>query len=195
MNRAALAAAAALLGGGLWLYLRDSQAATLDRAPAPSIADQIESTLEDAMNAIRPSWTLPAAGEPYRIALSEAEDRYSIVRNLLARQLDIESDHFNPAVIDGTRRSRAGAIGIAQFMPATAVELKIDPTNPFASIDAAGKYMRQLYARFGDWRQALAAYNWGQGNQAKDLRDGIVGNEWPAETRSYVEKIAGVILV
>ena len=130
------------------------------------------------------TWQLPAAGDPYREAIEAAEIAYAIPRNQLARQLDIESDHFNPDVIAGRRLSRSGAIGIGQFMPATAAERGLDPTDPFASIDAAAAYMRELYDKFGTWEAALAAYNWGQGNVA---RKGL--SAAPAETRTYVATI------
>lgn len=129
------------------------------------------------------NWKPPAAAAPYLEAIAQAEARNGLPKNLLARQLHQESA-YKPAVIQGKQKSATGAIGIAQFMPATAKEFGIDPTNPWQSIDAAGKYMRQLYNRFGTWQLALAAYNWGMGNVA---RNGIA--KAPTETQNYFTKI------
>src|SRR6267378_1724908 len=67
-------------------------------------------------------WNPPAAAAPYVGAIAAAEAKYGLPSNLLARQLDIESDHYAPDVIAGRRLSSAGAIGIGQFVPATAAE-------------------------------------------------------------------------
>lgn len=129
------------------------------------------------------SWTPPAAAAPYLGAIQAAERAYGLPSMLLARLLYQES-RYRPDIISGATRSSAGAVGIAQFMPATAAELGIDPRDPWSSIDAAGRYLAQLYRRFGDWALALAAYNWGQGNVA---RSGLAAA--PAETRAYYSQI------
>ena len=131
-------------------------------------------------------WSPPAAAAPYASAIAQAESRYGLPANLLARQLDIESNHFDPQVIDGTVKSRTGAIGIGQFMPATAAERSLDPTDPWRSIDQAAADMRAMYDKFGSWAAALAAYNWGQGNVQ---RKGLAAA--PLETREYIAAILG----
>jgi soluble lytic murein transglycosylase-like protein len=130
------------------------------------------------------SWSPPSRAQPYLGAIADAEARYGIPHNLQARQLDIESDHYAPDVIDGTRISPTGDIGIAQFQPATAAELGVDPTDPFASIDAAARYLRSLFDQFGSWDAALAAYNWGPGNVQ---RRGL--GAAPSSTVAYYSKI------
>jgi len=130
------------------------------------------------------TWSPPDRAQPYLNAIADAEARYGIPHNLQARQLDIESDHYAPDVIDGSRISATGDIGIAQFQPATAAELGVDPTDPFASIDAAARYLRQLFDQFGSWDAALAAYNWGPGNVQ---RKGLAAA--PASTVAYFSKI------
>jgi soluble lytic murein transglycosylase-like protein len=71
-----------------------------------------------------------------------------------------------------------------QFMPATARSLGIDPSDPFASIDAAGRYLAGHLKTFGSVSLALAAYNAGAGNVKK------YGGIPPfAETQNYVKKI------
>jgi len=63
------------------------------------------------------------------------------------------------------RVSRAGARGLMQFMPATALRYGLaDPHDPIAAIDAAARYVRDLSTRFGNRADLmLAAYNAGEG--------------------------------
>ncbi|HEV3195711.1 MAG TPA: lytic transglycosylase domain-containing protein [Candidatus Cybelea sp.] len=67
---------------------------------------------------------------------------------------------------DAQAVSSAGAIGIAQFMPATAADVGVDPYDPFAAISAAaelvGGYVAAYRQRYADsYAAALAAYNAG----------------------------------
>jgi soluble lytic murein transglycosylase-like protein len=102
---------------------------------------------------------------------------------LLAAQLYAESN-FNPFA-----RSSAGALGIAQFMPATARALGLaDPFDPARAIDAQAHLMRDLLRRFGSVPLALAAYNAGP---APVAACGCVPN-YP-ETRGYVARILGLM--
>jgi hypothetical protein len=133
-------------------------------------------------------WSPPASAEPYLGALSQAEQKYGLPPQLLTRQLDIESDHFAPDVVNGNRPSRTGAIGIGQFEPATSTALGIDPTSPSQAIDAAAKMMRRLFDKFGSWEAALAAYNWGEGHVQ---RQGLAAA--PQETKDYINAILGPI--
>lgn len=131
------------------------------------------------------SWEPPARAQPYLGAIAEAEARYGLPHNMLARQLWQES-RFRSDVIDGSTRGSSGEIGIAQFMPATAADYSVDPFDPFASIDAAARYDRDLFDRFGSWDAALAAYNWGPGNVSNR---GIQAA--PASTVAYYSGILG----
>lgn len=129
----------------------------------------------------------------YANAIREAENRYGIPRDLLGRTLYQES-RFRPDIISGEKRSPVGAQGIGQFMPATAAEYGLtDRTDPFASIDAAGRYLRDLYRMFGNWQSALMAYNWGPGNVQKYNRGENV--TVPMETSTYVAQITADVPV
>lgn len=138
----------------------------------------------DASAYVRPaSLSTGAAGAtsksaPYESAFTAAEQKYGLPSGLL-RAVAKQESGFDP-----TARSRAGATGLMQFMPATARSLGIDPTDPFASIDAAGKYLSGHLKTFGSVALALAAYNAGAGNVKK------YGGVPPfAETQNYVKKI------
>ena len=112
-----------------------------------------------------------------------AEDQNGIPHDMLARLLYQES-HYRADIIDGRTKSPVGALGIAQFMPATAQQLGINPLDPFQAIDGAGRYLASLYRQTSSWSQALAAYNWGIGNVTRRGLDSA-----PTETRNYYTQI------
>ena len=97
--------------------------------------------------------------------LRRAAQRWNVSATLLAAQIYAESN-FNPFA-----RSRAGAQGIAQFMPATARAYGLaNPFDPEQAIDAQAHLMRDLLRQFGSVPLALAAYNAGPGRVSSRLR-------------------------
>lgn len=116
---------------------------------------------------------------------------------------------FNP-----NARSRASAVGLWQFMAGTARDygLRIDSyvderRHPEKSTDAALNYLADLYAEFGAWNLAAAAYNSGAGRVARIMREetgderGVEADFWrirqrlPVETRHYVPLIYAAAIV
>jgi Transglycosylase SLT domain/SPOR domain len=85
--------------------------------------------------------------------------------------------------------SRAGAQGIAQFMPATASGVKLaNPFDAVAAIDKSAQLLRDLRMQFGNLGLAAAAYNAGP----KRVSDWLVGRRLlPQETVHYVRIITG----
>jgi transglycosylase-like protein with SLT domain len=85
--------------------------------------------------------------------------------------------------------SRAGAQGIAQFMPRTAVQFGlINPFEPIHALNVSGKFLRDLNAQFGNLGLAAAAYNAGP----RRVSDWLAKRgDLPTETRNYVVRITG----
>jgi soluble lytic murein transglycosylase-like protein len=132
------------------------------------------------------AWAIPEINRkraaPFLAAFASAESKYGLPPDLLNRVAYQES-RYNPEA-----KSPVGAVGIMQFMPATAAEFGINPADPFQSIDAAGRYLAQLYKMFKSWPLAIAAYNWGPGNMQKHIakHGGLNVAALPDETRKYL---------
>lgn len=106
-------------------------------------------------------------------------------------------------------KSPVGALGLWQFMPATAkyVGLEVSSSvderlNVEKSTAKAAEYLLSQYETYNDWLLALAAYNCGAGNVNKALKKAGGGDYWkirkylPRETQNYVPKfIAAVYLM
>ena len=103
--------------------------------------------------------------------------RYHLEAAVLLWQTHQESG-FNP-----NARSSAGAMGIAQFMPATAATYQIDPWNPWQSLDGMARYDLDSLRAFWDWSGTIAttfggnrnAYAWGLALAAYNAGGGHVG--------------------
>ena len=110
------------------------------------------------------------------------------------------------SALNPTAGSHAGAKGLWQFMSATAREngLKISTLvderyDPVRETEAACRFLKTLYTRYGDWFLVLAAYNSGPGTVNKAIiRAGNVKNYWaisrylPVETQNYVPAFIAV---
>jgi hypothetical protein len=99
------------------------------------------------------------------------------------------------------QRSRVGAAGFWQFMPKTApsyglyLDGEVDERyNPYKSTDAACKYLKQAYRKFGNWTAAAASYNCGMGGYNRRAKRQGSYNFYdlflPNETMRYVFRIA-----
>jgi Soluble lytic murein transglycosylase and related regulatory proteins (some contain LysM/invasin domains) len=106
--------------------------------------------------------------------------------------------------------SSAGALGMWQLMPerAKALGLKIDcwvdeRKDPEKSTRAAAKYLKQLYALFGDWPMALSAYNRGEYGLMRDMKNANCGTlvearqkkALPLETERYVPRFMACVII
>ena len=115
------------------------------------------------------------------------------------RALPVIESALNPTAV-----SRMGAAGLWQFMPATGrlygleVNTLIDERyDPVLATRAACRYLKDMYALFGDWLLSIAAYNCGPGNVNKAIARSGGKTFWeiydylPRETRGYVPAFIG----
>jgi hypothetical protein len=115
------------------------------------------------------------------LAASAAENDLPI--DFLTRLIWQES-RFDPTAV-----SRAGAQGVAQFMPATASWRGLaNPFDPVEAITKSAKLLHDLRREFGNLGLAAAAYNAGPGR----VRGWLAGRRGlPRETRAYVSIVTG----
>jgi hypothetical protein len=99
-------------------------------------------------------------------------------------RLLFQESRFNAGAV-----SPAGALGIAQFMPATAADVGLDnPFDPVQAITASARFLRTLVSQFGNLGLAAAAYNAGPGRVQNWLSK---KGKLPEETQGYVKVITG----
>jgi cell wall-associated NlpC family hydrolase len=114
----------------------------------------------------------------YVTTVEQAASANGIPSSLLAGLIQQESG-FNPDAV-----SSAGAEGIAQFMPATAAGMGVDPYEPTSAINGAAEMLGSYTRQFGSYADALAAYN--AGSSAVERYGGIPPY---AETQAYVPSV------
>lgn len=152
------------------------------------------------------------------LAALQRGDRYRpMIRAKLARSkipLAFEALPMAESAYRFDARSRAGAVGLWQFMPASArhyglhVGKKLDQrTDPARATDAGVKYLKFLNKKFGKTSVLLsvAAYNAGEGRIARVVRkSGLkrgkrgyshVVRHLPKETRGYVPEFLAAALI
>jgi len=105
--------------------------------------------------------------------------------------------------------SKARALGLWQFIASTAYRYDLrrdrwvdDRMDPERSTQAAITYLKVLHGLFGDWTTALAAYNCGEGNVLRVIRQQHVNyldDFWdlyprlPLETARYVPRFLAAL--
>jgi soluble lytic murein transglycosylase-like protein len=92
--------------------------------------------------------------------------------------------------------SPAGALGPMQTMPGTLVDpgYGVTPASDMSQAEMARvgvEYIAAMNKKYGDPKDAVAAYNWGPGNMDKWIASGRDINSMPLETRNYIEKTVG----
>ncbi len=117
--------------------------------------------------------------------------------------LSVQESGLNPTIV-----SRAGAVGLWQFMPATGNSYGLyqdgyrDDRRDFEkSTDAAAHLLKDLYRSFDDWYLAFSGYNAGPGRVRSAIRKSGSKDFWslrgylPGETKNYVPSIIALSYV
>ncbi len=121
--------------------------------------------------------------------------------------LSMVESGFSPAIVSSKK-----AVGLWQFMPATAKHYNLSVDNsfdercdPVSSTNAAINYLSKLHRQFGKWYLAAMAYNCGEGRLEKAIQKAgsdelsiLVDNGakyLPLETRDYIKKILLVAMI
>jgi transglycosylase-like protein with SLT domain len=155
----------------------------MDTTNAVAAPNETATTTDAAAHAAASVYDESSSADVICEAVKSAAEENDIPIGFLVRLLWQES-RFRAAEI-----SSAGAQGIAQFMPQTAVEMGLrDPFDPLQAIPASAKFLRKLYNQFGNLGLAAAAYNAGGGRIEKWLSR---RSSLPQETRAYVKIITG----
>jgi len=131
-----------------------------------------------------------ALWKPY---ITEASLRFGIPEEWIERVMRAES--AGQTMQDGRPiRSRAGAMGLMQLMPATwyamrqRLGLGSNPDDPRDNVLAGTFYLRLMYERFG-YPGLFGAYNAGPARYSAHIATGKV---LPTETVAYLTEVASV---
>ena len=186
---------------------------------------QLRSEYGDLWTRIRQGFALDDIDGPL---VKAAEDWYAARPDYVARMIERSRRYLYYIVVEVEKRnmpleiallpmiesaynpmaySRSRASGIWQFIPSTGKRYGMEQNWWFderrdvvAATEGALDYLQTLYADFGDWYLALAAYNWGEGavhraiaaNQKRGKPTDYLSLKMPKETRSYVPKLQAV---
>lgn len=117
--------------------------------------------------------------------------------------LSIQESGLNPTIV-----SRAGAVGLWQFMPATGYayglyqdEWRDDRRDFEKATDAGARHLIDLFKTYDDWYLAFAAYNAGPGRVNSAIRKSgskdfwVLRNYLPGETKNYVPSILALSFI
>jgi soluble lytic murein transglycosylase-like protein len=145
--------------------------------------------LEAAAVAAQPAPAEVVRWQPY---VDEASERFGIPADWIERVMQAESGG-RTALEGNPLRSRIGAIGLMQLMPATwaamrdTYRLGTDPDDPHDNIIAGTAYLRMMRDRFG-YPGLFAAYNAGPERYATYIAG---RSRLPGETIAYLAGITG----
>ncbi len=145
------------------------------------------------------------------VVAAQPDERLELLRPVvdpILRNHGVPVDLAAVVLVESGARADAlspkGARGLWQLMPDTARryglrvdDIQDDRLDLIKATDAAARYLHDLYAQFGDWKLALAAYNTGEANvgaailkaHTQDFDQLTRLGMLPLETRSYVPRV------
>jgi hypothetical protein len=180
--------------------LQTDSSVSLCGEPVPLDDPRIKERFEKEM--------LVALGNRYQVILwLKRTTRFFPTIERVLSEKGLPEDLKYLAIAESALRNHAGspkgAMGVWQLMPQTArkygltVDKRVDERRSFhRSTPAAATYLKELYARFGSWSLAMAAYNMGeQGLEAEIIEQGVTDYYrlyLPLETQRFVFRILAI---
>jgi membrane-bound lytic murein transglycosylase D len=147
-----------------------------------------------------------AGGRQQIKILMKKQHKFSEIKDILREHELPEELAFLPFVesfLISHARSKAGAVGLWQFMGFTARNfgLKVnwwcdERLNSEKSTIAAINYLKKLYGMFGDWQFVILAYNCGEYGLSRKIKKygrTDVYKKLPLETQEFLVKIKALI--
>lgn len=131
------------------------------------------------------AWMSLGNAPDYIPTLNEIEQQYGLPQNLLAAVAFQESS-FNPSAVNGS----SGATGMFQLLPQYYPNAGVNWQNDATT---AASVLSGYFNQFGNWQDALAAYNWGPGNLQNSGATSL--SQLPSETQGYVTNIVANVPV
>lgn len=210
------AASAQYIANQLWLSGMPPDPVELDAAELEDLWQRIQFQLSFKVPQTRPiveQRNLYTASQSFldRISTRAQPFLYYIVQELEKRNMPLELALLPivESAFDPFAYSHAAAAGMWQFMPATGKRFGLKQNfwydgrrDVIASTQAALDYLTYLHATLeGDWLNAIAAYNSGEGrilraikhNKSRRLPTDFWSLDLPAETTAYVPKLLALI--
>lgn len=148
-------------------------------------------------------------GRPTMTTWLKRSGRYlPMIREIFMEEdlpLDLAYLCFNESGLNPKAVSRARAVGLWQFMPATGADYGLKRTkwvdercDPVKSTRAAAKHLKRISGLYDDWNVVLAAYNWGEGRVSRSARSDTP-DYWtmnlPRETENYVPIFMAILAI
>lgn len=139
----------------------------------------------------------PATGTPPSVNLSGGLD---LLPRISYAVEGVESNHQQIDSRTGrTLTNETGVLGLMQVMPdrkGGTTKGKYDLTDPVQNKEAGNEELVANYKKYGNWTDALIAYNWGPGGPGNPRTDAWIaaGRDWrklPKETQKYVPAVLG----
>jgi hypothetical protein len=179
---------------GLAILLLGGLAIGADAQPTPLPNEQPAPLQTDRAPIDRPEQEAPAEGgtAPPALSLCQMIEAAAVGNGLPAAffaQVIRQESRFKSDAVGPVTRSGQRAQGIAQFMPTTAAERRLDdPFDPVQALPKSAEFLRDLWNQFGNAGLAAAAYNAGP----QRVRDWLAGKRTlPTETQNYVRRVTG----
>ena len=186
---AGLAAAPAARAGEIYTYTDADGVTHFTNAPTDRRFRKVKARAATGVYRSEPEARAPRLPRKQALAkweqtITAAAEEYRLPIALLKAVMAVESNFDHQAV------SEAGAMGLMQLMPGTALDMYVaDPWNPEENIRGGARYLRILANQYGgDMVLTLAAYNAGPEAVRR------AGQRVPRipETQEYVRKVVAL---